>query len=224
MSATTLLLISGAGLPAWVWDEAREGLDATVANRPWGTNASLQEYAQAALAETGTGPLTMVAHSSGGVVAAAVLALAPERIRGLLAITAVVPDPGRSFIGMMPVPQRYVLGPVMRVAGTRPTESAIRGSLAAGVTEEVRNRLVLDFDPESQAYYRNRVPRFSRPPRRGYLTTTQDREFSPALQRGFADRLEPDYSRQIESGHLPMLEHPGELRAGIAEFHASVRA
>jgi len=224
MVTTTLLFISGAGLPDWIWDEAGEGLDATVAKRPWRTNATLQEYAQAALAGTGSGPLTLVAHSSGGVVAAVMLALAPERIRGLLAITAVIPDPGRSFIGMMPVPQRYVLGPVMRVAGTRPTESAIRASLAAGVTEELRKRLVLDFDPESQSYYRNRVPRFPRPERRGYLTTTQDKEFSPTLQRGFAARLEPGYEREIESGHLPMLEYPSELRAGIAEFHASVRA
>jgi pimeloyl-ACP methyl ester carboxylesterase len=223
MTTTTLLLISGAGLPAWIWDEAGEGLDTVVAKRPWGTNPTLHEYAQAALSSAGPGPLTIVAHSSGGVVAAAMLALAPERIRAFLAIAAVIPTPGRSFIGMMPVPQRYLLGPVMRVAGTRPTESAIRASLAVGVTEDVRKRLVLDFDPESQSYYRNRVPLFTRPDRRGYLTTTHDKEFSAAQQRGFADRLEPDYQRQIEAGHLPMLEHPHELRAGIAEFHASVR-
>lgn len=223
MTTTTLVFISGAGLPDWIWDEAGEGLDATVAKRPWGTNATLQEYAQAALAGTGNGPLTLVAHSSGGVVAAAMLALAPERIRGLLAIAAVIPDPGRSFIGMMPVPQRYVLGAVMRMAGTRPPESAIRAGLAAGVPEEARKRLVIEFDPESQAYYRNRVPRFTRPQRRGYLITTQDKELSPMRQRDFAARLEPDYQREIDSGHLPMIEYPSELRAGIAEFHASVR-
>lgn len=223
MDTTRLLFISGAGLPAWIWDEVGDGLDAVVAKRPWGDNATLREYAQAALAETGTDPLTIVAHSAGGVVAAAVLAEAPERIRALLAVAAVIPQPGRSFIGMMPFPQRYLLGAVLRVAGTVPPESAIRSGLAAGVTEELCNRLIVDFDPESQAYYRNRAPEYPLPGRRGYLSTTRDRELSPALQHSFAARLAPDYQAQIDGGHLPMLEHPGELRAGIAEFHASVR-
>lgn len=218
-----LLFISGAGLPDWIWDEAGAGLDGLVAKRPWGTNPTLAEYAQAALTGTGTGALTLVAHSAGGIVAAAIAALVPERVRGILGIAAVIPDPGRSFLGMLPLSQRMFLSAVMLVAGTRPPAAAIGSGVAAGVPDEVRRRIIADFDPESQAYYRNRAPEFELPEHRGYLTTAEDREIPPARQRRFAARLTPDYEARLATGHLPMLERPAELRAGIAEFQANVR-
>ncbi|WP_166786516.1 alpha/beta fold hydrolase [Cryobacterium sp. TMT2-15-1] len=223
MTSTTLLLISGAGLPAWIWDDATTGLDAPVARRPEGSNASLLQYAQAALDSASPGAISIVAHSAGGLVAAAMTALAPARVRGILAVTAVIPEPRGSFIGAMPLPNRLMLSAVMRVAGTRPPASALRAGIASGLDANLSKRLVNDFTPESQAYYRDRTPMFDMPHHRGYVTTTNDREISPALQEGFATRLAPDFKKRIDGGHLPMLEHPEELRKYIVEFHASVQ-
>lgn len=218
MSTSTLLLISGAGLPSWIWDGVIDGLSATVAARPTSANASLDDHAREALASAPPGPLTVVAHSAGGVVAAALTELAPERVSGLLAVSAVIPRPGRSFIGSLPLPNRLVLGSVMRIVGTRPPAGAIRKGLASGVDEATARRLVDDFDPESQRYYRDRVTNPRWPARRGYLTTTSDHELSASLQERFATNLAPSFERRIGSGHLPMLERPAELRSALAEF------
>ena len=223
MTSTTLLLISGAGLPPWIWDDATTGLDATVARRPEDTNASLLQYAQAALDSASPGAITIVAHSAGGVVAAAMTTLAPARVRGILAVTAVIPTPGGSFIGAMPLPNRLILSAVMHVAGTRPPASALRSGLASGLDADLSQRLVNDFTRESQSYYRDRTPMFDMPHHRGYVTTTNDQEIPLALQEGFAARLAPDFEERIDGGHLPMLEHPEALRKCIAKFHASVQ-
>ncbi len=223
MTSTSLLIISGAGLPDWIWDDATYGLDAAIAQRPDRRNATLRDYAQAALATTPDGPLTVVAHSAGGVVAAALTALAPQRVRGILGVTAVIPHAGRSFIGSMPMPNRLILSTLMRLAGTRPPASVLRSGLTAGLDPETSQRIVDDFVPESQGYYRDRAPEFVLPIHRGYITTTTDRELPRALQRGFKERLASVYEGEIEGGHLPMLEHPQRLRASIVDFQASVR-
>ena len=218
MAMSTLLLVSGAGLPNWIWDGVTEGLSATIAARPASANASLEDHAKEALASAPPGPLTVVAHSAGGVVAAALTALAPERVAGLLAVSAVIPRPGRSFIGSMPLPNRLVLSAIMRLAGTRPPASAIRNGVASGVDEATTLRLVDDFAPESQRYYRDGVTNPQWPARRGYVTTTSDRELSASLQEQFAANLAPTFERRIGSGHLPMLERPDELRTALTDF------
>lgn len=218
MPTSSLLLVSGAGLPRWIWDEVVDGLPATVASRPTSAAASLADHAREALASAPPGPLTVVAHSAGGVVAAALTELAPERISAVLAVSAVIPRPGRSFVGSMPFPNRLVLSTAMRLAGTRPPAGAIRKVLASGVDEATAARLVEEFAPESQRYYRDRVNPVW-PARRGYVTTTGDRELPASLQQQYVADLEPAYERRIGSGPVPMLEQSEELRAAIADFH-----
>lgn len=218
MATSTLLLISGAGLPSWIWDGVIDGLSATVASRPTSANASLEDHAREALASAPPGPLTVVAHSAGGVVAGALTELAPERVSGLLAVSAVIPRPGRSFIGSMPLPNRLVLSAIMRFAGTRPPAGAIRKGVASGVDEATTQRLVDDFTPESQRYYRDAVTNPRWPARRGYVTTTSDRELTAPLQEQFVSNLAPTFERRIDSGHLPMLERPDDLRTALTDF------
>ncbi|MEV0761622.1 alpha/beta hydrolase [Nocardia sp. NPDC050435] len=220
-----LLLLSGAGLPAWIWDDVRAELDAetVVAEYPRRAGAVLGEYAEAALAQAPAGPVTLVAHSIGGVVASVIVALAPERVAGVLGVAAVVPAAGRSFLGALPVPQRYVVGLAMRVAGTRPPEKMIRAGVAAGLPEPVVARLVADFAPESQRLYRDRVAarEFTGP--RGFVATSRDREFPLALQHRYADTLGAGFRRELATGHLPMLEAPAASAQAIAEFAADTR-
>jgi pimeloyl-ACP methyl ester carboxylesterase len=107
----------------------------------------------------------------------------------------------------------------MRVAGTRPPAKVIRSGVASGLPGDRADRIVKEFEPESQRLYRDRVPARTFPSRTGYLLTTQDREFPPALQETYAARLGAAVER-IESGHLPMLEQPyavvGAIRQALA--------
>lgn len=219
-----LLLLSGAGLPGWIWDDVRKELagahPTAVAERPQHDGASLREYAAAALASAPWERFAVVAHSSGGTVVAALVALAPERVTAVLAVSAVVPKPGRSFVTSMPFPQRLVLNVAMQFAGTRPPDSAIRKGVAAGLDQETADRIVADFTPESVRLYRDK-PTGTFPEHRGYLTTTRDAELPAALQRRFASNLAPTWTGSVDTGHLPMLEAPESLARSIENFLAA---
>lgn len=125
-----ILFIGGSGLPDWIWADVRArlggGAEDRVAARPAaGAQANLRNYVDAALDSAPDGEFTLVAHSSGGVIAAEVARRASGRVADFLAVSAVTPAPGRSFIATMPVPNRWILGLMMRLSGTRPPASAI---------------------------------------------------------------------------------------------------
>lgn len=217
-----ILFLSGAGLPAWIWDDVRQLLDEShatqVAPRPTGATGGVRDYATAAIDSISAERFVIVAHSAGGVVGAEVLRLAPERVTGFLAVCATVPQPGDSFITAMPIPNGWMLSIAMRLAGTRPPESAIRRSLAHGLDEQTTDRLIADFTPEPQGYYRERTGTQTVDGPRGYVTTTNDREFPAALQRRFSANLGSTWQHELPTGHLPMLESPDALAETISGF------
>jgi pimeloyl-ACP methyl ester carboxylesterase len=211
-----LLFLSGAGLPAWIWDDVRAALPtSTVAVYP--SAGSLQDYVTKALDEAPE-RFTLVAHSIGGVVASQLIAQAPERVDGVLAIAASIPQPGQSFLSALPFPQKLIVRAVIQLAGTKPPEKAIRAGLAAGLDESLVNRIVREFTPESAALYRDTVAQRTFPVRRGYLTTTADKEFPAALQQRYAKNLDATWTQSLATGHLPMLSTPGDLSLAIKTF------
>ncbi|MGV9804076.1 alpha/beta fold hydrolase [Micromonospora chersina] len=221
-SRDPIMFLSGAGLPAWIWDDVRrdlgEGQQTCVASRPQGGRPRLRDYAQVVIDSAPPGGFVIVAHSAGGVIGAEVARLAPERVTAFLAISAVIPQPGRSFMSAMPVPNRWVLNAAMRVAGTRPPDSAIRRGLARGLDAEVADRIIADFNPESAALYRDRTAHRSWSGWRGYLRTTDDHELPVALQQRCAQRLGAAWQNDLDTGHLPMLEDHQAVAAAITCF------
>ncbi|WP_448005168.1 alpha/beta fold hydrolase [Agromyces bauzanensis] len=222
-----LLLISGAGLPEWVWNDTRRALgdehDTRVAARPESsTRARLRDYAEAALRSAPTGRFAIIAHSSGGLIGAEVARLAPDRVGAFLAVSAVVPKPGGSFISAMPLPNRWLLGVAMRLAGTRPPDSAIRRGIADGLDEPTVRRIIADFAAESPGLYRDGIAHDSFGSSRGYVVTSRDREIPPSLQRTFAQRLDASWSAELGTGHLPMIEDPNALANSITSFLSSI--
>ncbi|MFI6265875.1 alpha/beta fold hydrolase [Micromonospora sp. NPDC051006] len=222
------MFLSGAGLPGWIWDDVRrslgEGRETRVASRPGNGRARLRDYAQAAIDSAPTGGFVIVAHSAGGVIGSEVLRLVPERVSAFLAISAVIPRPGGSFISAMPVPNRWLLSAVMRFAGTRPPDSAIRRGLAHGLAEQVADRIIADFTPESPGLYRDGTAHREWSGWRGYLRTSGDRELPIALQRRCAQRLGAAWQYELDAGHLPMLEDHPAVAASITRFLDSRRA
>lgn len=222
-SSETILFLSGAGLSPWIWDDVRRELPfaSVVAPRPTVEAPSLRDYAEAAIAAVDDDTFTVVAHSIGGVVASEILRLAPERVNGVLAVSAVVPRSGESFVSAMPFPNRVILPLALRLGGTRPPESAIRRGLGHGLDETLADRIVTDFTTEPRELYLDRTRGHSWTGRAGYLMTTQDRELPESMQQRFAGRLAGDWRESIPTGHLPMLQDSSETAASIARFIAA---
>lgn len=223
-----VLLLSGAGLPAWMWDDVRAGLPdrPSVVFAPPRGRASLAEYATAALEQGPADRFAVVAHSAGGVVAAELLARAPQRLAGVLGVGAVVPTPGKSFAATLPPPARLVLPLLLRVLGTRPPAAAVRNGLAAGLPQEVADRIVADLVPESRALFLDRTS--GRPGEHdvpaGYLRTTADREVPPAVQQRCATTLGARWTVDVDTGHMAPLERPQAVLQALVRLLDDVQA
>lgn len=216
-----ILFLSGAGLPTWIWDEVSERLStvSAVAPRPARhSDAPLSAYVEAAVDAAPPGRFAIVAHSSGGVVGAELARILEDRVSSFLAISAVIPTGTDSFVSAMPVPNRWILPPVMRLAGTRPPDKAIRRGLCGGLNDDDVERIVAEFVPESQGLYMDRTAAHVWSGRRGVLLTTQDKELPLGLQRRFAERLGAQWNKEIATGHLPMIQDPPATARAIEEF------
>ena len=219
-TSTPVVLLSGAGLPAWVWADVRTrveagGVPTQVATYAKG-RASLREIVDGVVAALPDQPCHLVAHSIGGTVAAAVVATVPDRVAAVTAVCAIVPRAGQSFASSLPSPQCYVMGAMVRVLGTRPPASVLRGQLGAGLPDEITERVVAGFEPESRRLYLDRVPGSPAPAwpaEAAYLLTTEDNEFPVAQQEAYAAVLDAT-TTSVASGHLPMLSHP-DVVAGL---------
>lgn len=225
-SSTPVVFLSGAGLPSWIWDDVRAALPASVetvvADRPHHADAALSEHADAAAAQAPWPTFAIVAHSIGGVVAAELLARHPGRVSGILGVSALVPSAGRSFVNTMPLPTRALLSVVLRLAATRPPAKAIRAGLASQLPEAIMDRIVAEFAPESPRLYRDVTSVRDLPPVRAYLCATQDKEFSPALQRRSAEVLQSGWVEDLSTGHLPMLQDPLAVVHAVEKFLAEI--
>ena len=225
-TSSPVLCLSGAGLPTWVWDDVRAALpdsvETVVAGRPRSAHASLADYADAAAAEATWPTFAIVAHSSGGVVAAELLARHPARVTGILGVSAVVPNPGRSFVGTMRLPARLMLSIMLRLVGTRPPAKIIRAGLASGLSDATADRIVADFDPESVRLYRDATSVRDLPEIRAYVHTTEDNELPAAVQRGSAEALRATWTEELWTGHLPMLQDPLAVSQAVERLLAQI--
>lgn len=216
-----VLFLSGAGLPTWIWDDVRSALpddiETAVARRPHGADATLAEYADAAAAEANWPSFVLVAHSSGGVVAAELLARHPNRVTGILGLCAVFPLRGHSLMDTMPLPARLILNVALQLVGTRPPEKVIRG-LCGELPEDAADRIVADFEPESVRLYRDTTSTRELPSTRAYVRTTEDKQLSTAAQLKSAQTLGATWTEELSTGHLPMLQDPVGVASAVKRF------
>lgn len=223
--ATPVLLLSGAGLPEWIWDDVRAalppGTDSLVVRPERGPGASLADCADAAAEQAPWGEFAVVAHSLGGTVAAELIARHPARVTAVLGVAAAVPRPGHSFVRSLPAPARWVVPTVLRRMGTRPPDRSLR-PLTRGLPGAVADRLVREFDPEPLGAYLDPNSPRTLPPVRAYLRTGNDPELSAAVQRRSAAALEARWTQELPTGHLPMLESPDGVSRAVHRLLAEV--
>jgi pimeloyl-ACP methyl ester carboxylesterase len=230
-----IVFIYGAGLNRWIWDKVADGLGypclaVDFPLRREGGSAhpgelALEHYAAYIIRQIeawGVDKFVLVAHSLGGVPALRVAAAMPERVAGFVAVGAVIPPPGGSFLSHLPWLQRLIMSAVLRKVGTRPPESAIRSGLCRDLPPELASDVVRGFVPEAVRVYTDpvgapapRVPSL-------YVKLNKDNQLRPSRQDTMIKNLSPQYVAGMDTGHLPMLSDPEGLRRILQGFVSEV--
>lgn len=153
------VLLHGAGLGAWIWDEVvprlagpslavdmpalRGGKDPVL------RGASLDDVVGNVVDEAegwGQDRVTLVGHSLAGAVALAVTARIPDRIAQLVFVSAVVPRDGGTCMPLLPPGMRTFLSVALRWAPWLTAPGDARGPWSAMGQRGVRSALCNDFE------------------------------------------------------------------------------
>jgi len=94
----------------------------------------------------------------------------------------------------------------------------IRRGLGTGLPENVLDRVVSEFTPESVGLYTDKCGSHVWDGPRGFVLTTDDEELPPGLQRRFAERLGGQWAVELRAGHLPMLQDPVATATAVDGF------
>ncbi len=227
MSPAPVLLVHGAWGGAWGWGFVQAALEelgvpSVAIDLPSrGTDAtSLADDARAvrdALASL-DGPAVLVGHSYSGAVITEASA-GNDRVKHLVYVCAVLPEAGETTMSLMgedPTPS--TLGQAIRAdedGNSTLDPDGARADLFNDVTAEQSapiigllgsHRLSVFGEPVSALGWKEHPST--------YLLTTQDRVFSPELQRRMAARATSVV--EIDAGHIPLLSRPAEIADAIA--------
>lgn len=230
MNKTGILFLQGAGLSPQIWQgaEALIALPSLTVEYP-GTRVSakernqltLQDYVNTVMQRVQAWPvegIIIVAHSIGGVLGLAVAKELGVRLKGFVAVSAVIPEHGGSYISALPLPNRLIMSAVMRIAGTKPPESAIRSSLCNGLSEEQIQEVLAHASAESKHLYFDKTNADAPNVPRLYVRLSLDKELPLSMQNTMARNLGAKELVDISFGHMPMLGKPKELAAVINSF------
>lgn len=227
MSTSPVLLVHGAWGGSWAWGFVQEhltalGVESTAIDLPsaGAEPATLADDAAAvrgALSQLGE-PAVLVGHSYSGAVITEASA-GNDGVRHLVYTCAVLPQKGQTTMSLM---------------GEDPTPSALGEVIMAGEDgrgtldpDGARSVLFNDVDaatsaPIIDALGSHHLATFGESPEAlgwkehpsTYVVTTQDRVFSPDLQRRMAENATETV--EVDAGHIPLLSRPEELAAVYA--------
>jgi pimeloyl-ACP methyl ester carboxylesterase len=235
MSADPLVvLLHGAGTGPWVWDRVISALDMPAValdlhgrddggRDDGGTPEGCALSLAAEIERFGAESVVVVAHSLAGVLAADLSAKLGPRLRRIVFVSAVVPEPGRSFARTMGFPVRLILPLLFRFNrnGLKPSPAMIRDELCNDLDDADTEMVISRYRPEKPGLFLSRV---SAPGPEGpttYVRSTADRSISPAFQSRMIARLGSPRVREVEAGHLAMLSRPTELARIICDETAA---
>lgn len=230
MNTIGFLFLHGAGLQGEIWRETAEGMGAPylLADFPLreGEVSQRKELGLHAYTKHILGQIhaweqqrfIIVAHSIGGIVAQELCRELGDRVVGLVAVGAAIAERGGSFLSALPFARRMIFTAVISLLGTKPPESAIRSGLCNDLTNEQAAELVRQYVTESPGLYKERCEAAVPELPSLYVKLLRDQEISARLQDRMASRLHHARIVELDTGHLPMLSDPANLRRLLIEF------
>jgi pimeloyl-ACP methyl ester carboxylesterase len=232
-----LVLIHGAGLGAWIWDDVVARLDypALAVDLPGrGQNERvstqdlpLETYVDSVVADVvrfKPPHVVIVGHSLGGLIGLEAAHGLGSRVAGLVAVAAAIPELGDPFLSTLPFPKRLLLRALLPIAGAKPPERAIRKSLCNDLDEKTASRVVRRFVPESSKLFTTQTLSLPPPANSMYVFLDRDKEYGRDLQERMARNLGARRVAHVAGGHLAMLSQPEAVAKTLNAFTADVAA
>jgi pimeloyl-ACP methyl ester carboxylesterase len=165
--------------------------------------------------------VVLVGHSMGGTIVPRVAEAEPDRVRGVVWLTAAVCDDGQSLLDAIPQSPWIARAVTIEPDGTARTDP-----------ELILDAAIHDGTPEQRAFVHERhlpyPPHALVEPGRlsaflalglptGYVIATDDRTIEPQIQRGFAERLPGAILAEVVAGHDCMVTRPDEVAAALEQ-------
>jgi pimeloyl-ACP methyl ester carboxylesterase len=236
----TFALIHGSWHGAWCWFKVdarlrERGHAAIVPDLPGHGRdrtppgaVTLDDYVERIVAAIGAArePVTLVAHSRGGIAATAAAEARPDLVAGLVYLAAFLPSSGETVLDLFPHDTDSLLPPSLDVdfeAGWDMLRSeAFEPALYADCsTQDVALASAL-LTPEPLAPSLTPIvtgERWAGLPR-AYVELTEDRAVSPGFQRYMHSRVACDPVVRIAASHSAYFSRPDELSARLVEIAA----
>jgi pimeloyl-ACP methyl ester carboxylesterase len=223
-----LVLLHGAMLGGWIWARVEPLLAGPAlavdfpgrGSRPADvTKLTLGDVVDSVVADIESWRVervVLVAHSLSGILIPALISRLPGRAVRAVFVSAAVPEPGTSYLDVLPRSERLFLHIVLLIQrkGLLTPGWAARRALCNDL-DEATTRLVLQgLTREAPRLYGAPVPGdipASMPTL--YVKLSADHGFSPALQDQMIARLHAPRLEEMDAGHVPMLGHPDRLAA-----------
>lgn len=206
----TIVLLGGGGLGPWAWERVMQHLPADT-RTPDLSGATLDDWIDRAV-DADLTDVTLVAHSFAGYVAAGALARHPDRIRTVLFLDAVLPQPGRSWFDVMgPAVEDFMR--TIAVDGAVPWftyEQLDQMYPGHGISAADFAWMQPHLTAQPIATYDQ--PAITEPMNPAKLLYVRCLHTTPPA----APDIEPD--RSLDTGHWPMITHPEETAGVIAEL------
>jgi pimeloyl-ACP methyl ester carboxylesterase len=223
-----LVLLHGAMLGRWIWSRVEPLLAAPAlavdfpgrGSRPADvTELTLGDVVDSVATDIEAWPVervVLVAHSLSGILVPALISRMPRRAVRAVFVSAAVPEPGASYLDVLPRSERLFLRVVLRTQrkGVLTPGWAARRALCNDLDEPTTRLVLQGLTREAPGLYSAPVPGdipASMPTL--YVRLSADRGFSPAVQDQMIARLHSPRLEEIDAGHLPMLGHPDRVAA-----------
>lgn len=226
------VLLHGAGLGRWIWDEVLpllygEAIALDLPGRSDGTNPSDVTLEQCIDLVTETLeaqrlPVALVGHSFSGEIALAAAARTPRKVARVILIASPIPESGKSFLSETPLPQRLILSLMLRTArnGISLPQSLLKKAYCNDL-DESKTELVLRnvtreapriyLDPVDWSALPEKMPRF-------FVKLLNDQSVRREDQDRFMKRISATAVQVLPAGHLPMLSNPDGLARVLNGF------
>ena len=242
----TALLIHGAWQGAWVWESQLAALEAAgwrpvaldlpgngVDGRAPGDVRFEDHVAHAAAAlEAAEGPVAVIAHSGGGVLATQLAEDHPERIAQVIYVCGMMlpsgvtfPDFVAPFVEVDPAAIGITARLTQVPGGTSVPPEAAREIFYHDAAPDAAAAAAARLTPQGDDVRAPRVrfteARAGRVPR-GYIRCGADRSVLPAVQDAMCAARPGARRVLLPCGHAPMLAAPDALSAAIAELLPSI--